>query len=444
MARSKHRVFIGSSSESLRVAETLADTLKDEAEATIWNQGIFQLGQGTLESLVKSAVSFDFAVMVLGAEDLIRSRDEISMGPRDNVLFELGLFMGCLGPERTFMVYDADTPPRLPSDLEGITAATYSAREDGNLQAALNSATLRLKTAFDRLGLLNGRRKQRRSSSSRPCVYWCAPHRNKGRNAEMERFLRGKGIDVLMPYDLVNKEARKSAAVSPSVVRQVCVRAILGSDLVVVDLDTYGLDSAWEIGFAEGHNIPVVGFSGDSGQIVKAREVRRRPYAENFMHGWDARPVHRDLSELERYCEGKTVYVCGSFRNETAFEQIREGNLGRVARRILLPKDIIELGKEFPKNYPYNAREQAYQMLAESDVALVVVPRYGMDTSWQIGYADALEKEIVGWEADAFGGDSEEEPIWDHWMHGWKEKLTSPHLEEVAAIVTGLHQVNGA
>ena len=40
---------------------------------------------------------FDFAVMILSPDDMTESRDQSYASPRDNVLFELGLFMGRLG-----------------------------------------------------------------------------------------------------------------------------------------------------------------------------------------------------------------------------------------------------------------------------------------------------------------------------------------------------------
>ena len=39
------------------------------------------------------------------------------------------------------------------------------------------------------------------------------------------------------------------------------------------------------------------------------------------------------------------------------------------------------------------------------------------------------------------GPEATEEPIWDHWMHGWKEKITVSNLEELAAVIRGLHGV---
>jgi predicted nucleotide-binding protein len=94
-------VFIGSSSEGLEVARSVREQLKPDVEITIWHEGVFGLGQGTLEALVNAITRFDFAVLVLTPDDLVESRHHASQSPRDNVLFECGLFMGKLGRERT-------------------------------------------------------------------------------------------------------------------------------------------------------------------------------------------------------------------------------------------------------------------------------------------------------------------------------------------------------
>jgi predicted nucleotide-binding protein len=41
------------------------------------------------------------------------------------VIFELGLFSGGIGRERTFMAHDRTKPLDLPTDLLGVTPATY-------------------------------------------------------------------------------------------------------------------------------------------------------------------------------------------------------------------------------------------------------------------------------------------------------------------------------
>lgn len=144
-------MFIGSSSEGKRIAETMQMVLDDEIHCTVWNQGVFGLSGGTLESLVAALDDYDFATLVLTPDDLLEKRDLRGRCPRDNVLFELGLFMGALGRDRTFIVHSRTTPPMLPSDLAGITPATYEERS--NLEAALGPACTRIKRATESKGI---------------------------------------------------------------------------------------------------------------------------------------------------------------------------------------------------------------------------------------------------------------------------------------------------
>ncbi len=150
----KPRLFIGSSAEGLDPAEELQVNLEYEAEVTLWTQGIFGLTHGTLDSLAKTLESHDFAALVLTPDDLLTKRDEEKKAPRDNVLFELGLFIGKIGPSRTFIVHPRDAEMHLPSDLVGVTTATYdAARSDGNLRAALGPVATKLKNAIRDQGL---------------------------------------------------------------------------------------------------------------------------------------------------------------------------------------------------------------------------------------------------------------------------------------------------
>jgi predicted nucleotide-binding protein/fido (protein-threonine AMPylation protein) len=144
----KPRIFVGSSVEGLSVAEALQVGLEYDAEVTIWSQGVFGLSGDTLETLVKTTKAFDFAIFVLTPDDLVTKRGEKQRAARDNVIFELGLFMGSSGRHRTFFVHPRLADMALPSDLAGITAATYdSARSDGDLQAALGPACTKIKRA---------------------------------------------------------------------------------------------------------------------------------------------------------------------------------------------------------------------------------------------------------------------------------------------------------
>lgn len=117
----KPNIFIGSSSEALPFAEQVVDNLGDQVEATIWNDRLFTFGEDHLTSLLRCIRAFDFALLLVTPDDALETRDKKVMAPRDNVVFELGLFMGALGRRRAFpvMIYQNYETPKIPSDLAG-------------------------------------------------------------------------------------------------------------------------------------------------------------------------------------------------------------------------------------------------------------------------------------------------------------------------------------
>lgn len=142
------RIFIGSSTEGLAVAEAIQLGLDDVAECTVWNQSAFEPGKTVIESLVDIAREFDFAILIWTADDSVTKRGATAAAPRDNMIFEAGLFTGTLGRARTFLVYCREEPVAFPSDLAGVTAVAYSRRGDGNLHAALGPVCTRIKRAL--------------------------------------------------------------------------------------------------------------------------------------------------------------------------------------------------------------------------------------------------------------------------------------------------------
>ena len=90
-------VFIGSSTEGLPIAEAIQANLEHTCECHIWSQGVFGLGTGPMESLVRHLGRFDFAVLVLTPDDVVTTRGAVQPTARDNVVFELGMFIGKIG-----------------------------------------------------------------------------------------------------------------------------------------------------------------------------------------------------------------------------------------------------------------------------------------------------------------------------------------------------------
>ena len=154
---SRPTLFVGSSSEGYGIAQAVQVNLDGACEVKLWTQGVFGLTKGTLESLVMVVDEFDFAVLVLTADDLNISRGGAKPAARDNVLFELGLFIGSLGRDRTFIIHSRADGPALPSDLAGVSTATYEPHADGNLEAALGAACARIQSAITRLGTRVGK-----------------------------------------------------------------------------------------------------------------------------------------------------------------------------------------------------------------------------------------------------------------------------------------------
>jgi 2-polyprenyl-3-methyl-5-hydroxy-6-metoxy-1,4-benzoquinol methylase len=144
----KPRIFIGSSTEGRNIAEHVQLSLNRDAEVTVWHQGVFGLSEGYLSSLVKASVQYDFAILVVTADDTRMKRGVQGQIPRDNVIFEMGLFMGALGPERTFLMCPHDKAIDLPTDLAGISVTTYGDRKDGNLYAAVGAACTQIRDAI--------------------------------------------------------------------------------------------------------------------------------------------------------------------------------------------------------------------------------------------------------------------------------------------------------
>ena len=143
-------LFIGSSSESLDVAYAAQRNLEDVAEVVVWTQGIFELTKSYLEALMDALDDTEFGLFIFGPDDVMRIRGEEMRIARDNVVFELGLFIGRLGRERSFILMPRGVSDlHLPSDLLGISTATYQppTRPD-RLQAALGPACHDIRTAI--------------------------------------------------------------------------------------------------------------------------------------------------------------------------------------------------------------------------------------------------------------------------------------------------------
>lgn len=141
----KPKVFVGSSKEARPVTGAIESLLSEDAIVLRWDQGVFGLSENYVDSLVEKLDDVDFAVLVMAPDDVAISRQTKKPMPRDNVLFELGLAIGKLGRDRCYFVVDTSKKIKLPSDLLGITGASYDPQSTGDLKDSLRDACTKIR-----------------------------------------------------------------------------------------------------------------------------------------------------------------------------------------------------------------------------------------------------------------------------------------------------------
>jgi predicted nucleotide-binding protein len=121
-------IFVGSANEQVSIAEAMAASIPSHmADAILWSKGVFEPSNFVMDDLDAQLRGADFAVLVAGGDDQVISRGVQSDAPRDNVVFELGLFMGALSRFRTFLAVPKDSKIKIPTDLLGLTCIFYDA-----------------------------------------------------------------------------------------------------------------------------------------------------------------------------------------------------------------------------------------------------------------------------------------------------------------------------
>ena len=126
-------LFIASSTEGLSVAYDVQEALEFDCHATVWKQGVFEPSHTVMQDLLQAVARQDFALFVFTPDDALTLRGQAVQVVRDNVVFELGLFIGALGVERCVHLVPRGAPAlHQPSDLAGQLAMDYpSDRPDG-------------------------------------------------------------------------------------------------------------------------------------------------------------------------------------------------------------------------------------------------------------------------------------------------------------------------
>lgn len=153
---SKPKIFIGSSTESLKFAQAVQSNLDYVANITIWTQG-FKPSNYIVEELERISNNIDFAILILSPDDISIIRAKKYKTVRDNIIFELGFFIAKLGRERTFLVIPRDTEKfLLPGDLDGLIPLTFDLNNK-ELRSTFGSVAFRIEEVIQKLGCLENK-----------------------------------------------------------------------------------------------------------------------------------------------------------------------------------------------------------------------------------------------------------------------------------------------
>jgi hypothetical protein len=149
----KPRIFLGSSGKQQKLLQALTHGLEDVAHVEPWTTS-FNPGTTTLERLLELTREVDFAAFVFARDDWTTNSAPASdpsasgqASPRDNVVFEAGLFGGVLGMRRTFILHANGA--KLPTDLLGLTSVRYG---DAATAAEVRVVNEKLRKAMENEG----------------------------------------------------------------------------------------------------------------------------------------------------------------------------------------------------------------------------------------------------------------------------------------------------
>ena len=156
----KPRIFLGSSGKQVKLLQALTRGLQDVAHVEPWTTSLTP-GTSTLDRLVELAHNVDFAAFVFARDDWTTNSPDVSLppgsgqdSPRDNVVFEAGLFGGVLGMRRTFIIHSRGS--KLPTDLLGLISIRYDNATTPSEIKALNQALRRAIEAEGRVAHIEG------------------------------------------------------------------------------------------------------------------------------------------------------------------------------------------------------------------------------------------------------------------------------------------------
>ena len=154
----KPRIFLGSSVQQEKLLQALTRGLQDIADVEPWTT-VFNPGVSTLDRLVELTPRRGLRRVPLRPRRLdvkgtSPDADTGQAAPRDNVVFEAGLFGGALGSRRTFILHARGA--KLPTDLLGLTTIRYDPDTTPAIVRQINQTLRKAIEAEGRISRLEG------------------------------------------------------------------------------------------------------------------------------------------------------------------------------------------------------------------------------------------------------------------------------------------------
>lgn len=131
------RCFLGYAGKAADIAKGMKGYLKEHVpylDLVDW-KGDFTLGETLAEGIEKHSKTCQLAIFLLTKDDSVVTEDATHLSPRDNVVFEVGVFFGTVGRGHTILVVEAGV--ELPSDWDGILHIPFDRKDLGAMHEHL-------------------------------------------------------------------------------------------------------------------------------------------------------------------------------------------------------------------------------------------------------------------------------------------------------------------
>jgi hypothetical protein len=217
------KIFIGSSSEAAeagllgRIATIVQDKGKEPVK---WNKtpSLFKGGKSMLQNLeeIPTREHIDASIFICTEDDKTDYRGKEIKTPRDNVIFEHGLFLGKLGAGKSVIIKKGNVT--LPNDIDGIVHFDFSDGKDERGESDLKQW----------LDELEGTKKNK---SSQSCVY---PEELNCARAKIEQELKNiTASGIINVFDNQYYAIKDYGKKTPQNVKILCIRgeSFLSDDL---------------------------------------------------------------------------------------------------------------------------------------------------------------------------------------------------------------------